>query len=178
MVKLYVPSTKSKFAKLKAGEEVLVSGIIYTARDQTHKRLVKIINNNEQLPFDLRGQIIYYCGPTETPKGKIIGSCGPTTSTRMDYLTQPLLKKGLLGMIGKGRRIKKIRNLIKATGAVYFLAPSGCGALLAKRVLAREVIAFKDLGPEGLYRLTIRDFPLIVGIDSYGRSILADLDLE
>ena len=178
MKKLYTPFTKSKFSKLKAGEEVLLSGVIYTARDQTHKKLLKIINNNGKLPFDLRGQVIYYCGPTETPKGKVIGSCGPTTSSRMDYLTEPLLRKGLLGMIGKGRRTRIIRNLIKANGAIYFLAPSGCGALLAERVLAKEAIAFRDLGPEALCRLIIKDFPLIVGIDSYGKGILTDLDLE
>ncbi|MBU1112965.1 MAG: FumA C-terminus/TtdB family hydratase beta subunit [Candidatus Omnitrophica bacterium] len=165
---------------LKSGQEILFSGVIYTARDQAHKRLVDIINNAGAqnfvpLPFDLKGQFIYYCGPTATPKNKVIGSCGPTTSSRMDEFVEPLLKKGLLGMIGKGRRSKKVRNLIKKYKAVYLLAPAGCGALLAKKVLSKKLVAFKDLGPEAIYRLEVKDFPVIVGIDSLGKDTYEDL---
>jgi len=157
--------------KLKVGQEILFSGVIYTARDQAHRRLLELIKKGKKLPLDLKGQIIYYCGPAATPKGKPIGSCGPTTSSRMDPFIEPLLKKGLLAMIGKGRRSKEVKRLIKKYKAVYFLAPAGCGALLAGKVKAKKIVAFKDLGPEAIYRLKVEDFPLIVGIDSRGRSI-------
>jgi fumarate hydratase subunit beta len=161
--------------KLKAGEQILFSGIIYTARDQAHKRLIGLIKAGHQLPLEIKGKVFYYCGPTLTPKGKIIGSCGPTTANRMDEFVEPLLKKGLLAMIGKGRRSKKARELIKKYKVVYFVAPAGCGALLAKKVIAKKIIAFKELGPEAIYRLEVKDFPLIVAIDSRGESIYEDL---
>jgi len=151
--------------QLKAGEEVLFSGYLYTARDQAHKKLVDLIKRKKKLPFDLTNQIVYYCGPTETPKGKIIGSCGPTTSARMDEFVEPLLKKGLLAMIGKGRRSKRVQELIREYGATYFIAPAGCGALLSKKVISKELIAFKELGPEAIYKLKVNNFPLIVAID-------------
>ena len=119
MKKIRTPITKKDIIRLKAGEEVLLSGAIYTARDQAHKKLVEAIKRGQRVPLALRNQIIYYCGPTATPKGKIIGSCGPTTSSRMDELTAPLLKKGLLVMIGKGRRSAAVRDLIKKYRAVY-----------------------------------------------------------
>ncbi|MFA5272023.1 MAG: FumA C-terminus/TtdB family hydratase beta subunit [Candidatus Omnitrophota bacterium] len=159
---------------LKAGEEILFSGYVYTARDQAHKKLVDLIKKNKKLPLDLTNQIVYYCGPTETPKGKVIGSAGPTTSSRMDEFVESLLKKGLLGMIGKGRRSEKVRELIKKYAATYFVAPAGCGALLSKKIISKELIAFKELGPEAIYKLKVRDFPLVVAIDSKGRSIYAD----
>lgn len=171
MKKLKLPWDKKDIERLKAGEEVLLSGVIYTARDQAHKRLVELINKNKKLPFQLQGEIIYYCGPTATPKGKIIGSCGPTTSSRMDNFLEPLLKKGLLGTIGKGRRGKKVNNLIRKYRAIYFLAPAGCGALLSKKVISQEIVAFKDLGTEAIRKLQVKDFPLIVGIDSQGRDV-------
>jgi len=160
--------------KLKSGQKILFSGLIYTARDQAHKRLVDLIKKGKKLPLDLKDRVIYYCGPTATPKGKVIGSCGPTTSSRMDTFVEPLLKKGLIGMIGKGRRSRKVRELIKRYKAVYFLAPAGCGALLAKKVLANKIVALKDLGPETIYQLQVKDFPLIVGIDSQGRSFYTE----
>jgi len=162
---------KFKIQNLKAGDELFYTGIIYTARDQAHKSLTEAIKKGEKLPFDLKDQIIYYCGPTKTPKGKIIGSCGPTTSSRMDEFTPLLLKGGLKGMIGKGNRSQEVINTIKKYKAIYFLTYSGCGALLSKFVEKAELIAFEDLGPEAIYRLEVKDFPLIVGIDSKGRSV-------
>ena len=165
---------KLKIENLKIGDRLSFSGIIYTARDQAHKRLVDAIFKRKKLPFDLRGAIIYYCGPTATPKGKVIGSCGPTTSSRMDKFTPALLKAGLKGMIGKGGRCEEVRRAIKKYKAVYFLTYAGCGALLSKYVKHATAVAYKDLGPEAIYRLEVRDFPLIVGIDSRGRNIYHD----
>jgi len=156
---------------LKVRDEVLFSGFIYTARDRAHKKLVDLINKNKKLPVDLKNKIIYYCGPTHTPKGKVIGSCGPTTSDRMDSFVEPLLKNGILAMIGKGRREKFVIDLIKRYKAIYFVAPSGCGALLSKKVISNRLICFKELGPEAIYELKVKDFPLIVGIDVFGNSI-------
>ncbi len=156
---------------LKAGDEVFLSGIIYTARDQAHRRLAGAIRQGRKLPFDLKGRIIYYCGPTKTPKGKIIGSCGPTTSSRMDEFTPVLLKAGLKGMIGKGRRCEEVIKAIKKYKGVYFLTYAGCGALLAGYVKSSRPIAYEDLGPEAVYELKVKDFPLIVAIDAKGRSI-------
>lgn len=156
---------------LKVGDRLLFSGIIYIARDQAHKRLAKAIKNGKKLPIDLKGAVIYYCGPTATPKGKIIGSCGPTTSSRMDEFTPALLKAGLRGMIGKGARSKEIVEAIRKYKAVYFLTYAGCAALLSKCVKSAKAVAYKDLGPEAIYRLEVKDFPLIVGIDARGRNI-------
>ena len=156
---------------LKVKDEVLFSGFIYTARDRAHKRLVDLINKDKKLPIDLKNKIIYYCGPTNTPKGKIIGSCGPTTASRMDPFVEPLLKKGILAMIGKGKRGEFLIDLIKKYKAIYFIAPSGCGALLSKRVISKKLICFKELGPEAIYELKVKDFPLIVGIDVFGNII-------
>lgn len=149
----------------------MLSGIIYTARDQAHKRLIEAIKKGKKLPFNLNGAIIYYCGPTATPKRKIIGACGPTTSSRMDEFTPALLRKGLSGMIGKGARSKEVINAIKKYKAAYFLTYAGCGALLSKYVKSVRTIAYKDLGPEAILKLEVTDFPLIVGIDARGRSI-------
>ena len=153
----------------------MFSGVIYTARDQAHKRLVELIKAGKKLPIDLKGAVIYYCGPTATPKGKVIGACGPTTASRMDEFIAPLLKVGVVAMIGKGRRSAAARAAIKKYKAVYFLAPAGCGALIARYVLKNELVAFADLGPEAIRRLTVKDLPLIVGIDSQGKSIYQDL---
>ncbi|MFZ5800572.1 MAG: FumA C-terminus/TtdB family hydratase beta subunit [Candidatus Omnitrophota bacterium] len=168
---MQLPLTEEKVRQLNAGDEVLLSGRIYTARDQAHKRLVELIKKNRPLPFDLRKQIIYYCGPTKTPKGKVIGACGPTTSGRMDEFTPALLRAGLKGMIGKGSRSKEVIVAIKKYKAIYFVTFAGCGALLTEKVLKAKPLAFKDLGPEAIYELEVKDFPLIVAIDSRGRSI-------
>lgn len=162
---------KRQIRALRVGDEIKLSGIIYTARDQAHKRLVGAINKGRKLPFDLRGAIIYYCGPTQTPRGKIIGSCGPTTSSRMDEFTPVLLKAGLSAIIGKGNRSKKVVKAIKKYKAVYFLTYAGCGALLSKCVLKATLVAYHDLGPEAIYKLEVKDFPLIVAIDSKGNNI-------
>jgi len=156
---------------LRAGEEILFSGYVYTARDQAHKKLVELIKRRKKLPLDLKNQIIYYCGPTETPFGKIIGSCGPTTSSRMDKFVELILKSGVAAMIGKGRRSKKVRELIKKYKCTYFIAPAGCGALLAKKVLSKKLVCFKELGPEAVYKLKVNAFPLIVAIDSRGSDL-------
>ena len=161
------PLTEKEINSLKVGDEVRLSGIIYTARDQAHKRMVEA----KRMPFELRGQVIYYCGPTKTPKGMIIGSCGPTTSARMDLFTPALLKAGLKGMIGKGVRSKEVVSAIKKYKAVYFLAYAGCGALIAEYVKKTTPVAYPDLGPEAIVKLEVKDFPLIVAIDKTGRSI-------
>jgi len=168
MKKISAPLKEKDILSLKAGDEVLLSGEIYTGRDQAHKRLVKDL---KKLPFEIKDAVIYYCGPTKAPKGKIIGSCGPTTSSRMDAFTPLLLKQGLNGMIGKGSRSNEVREAIKKHKAVYFLAPAGCGALISKFVNKVKPIAYPDLGPESIQKLTVKDFPLIVGIDAKGRSI-------
>lgn len=171
MKKISGPLDRKAVKKLKVGEVVLFSGIFYTARDQAHKILSELIGKEDKLPFDLRNQIIYYCGPAKTPSEKVIGSCGPTTSARMDLFTKPLLEKGIAAMVGKGRRGKNLKKLIKKHGAVYFLAPAGCGALLSKFILEKKLICFEHLGPEAIYCLKVKEFPLIVGIDWQGRSV-------
>jgi len=153
---------------LKAGNKFILNGTIYTARDQAHKRLAEAIKRGKKLPINLKGAVIYYCGPTATPKGKVIGSCGPTTSSRMDVFAPALLKAGLKGMIGKGGRSEEVRQAIRKYKAVYFLTYAGCGALLSKYVKSAKAVAYKDLGPEAICRLEVKDFPLIVGIDSQG----------
>ncbi|MFC1657847.1 FumA C-terminus/TtdB family hydratase beta subunit [Candidatus Omnitrophota bacterium] len=172
MKKISTPLEKKQIAKLKAGEEVFLSGVIYTARDQAHKKIYERISRKKSLPLALHGQVIYYCGPTPAAKGRIIGSCGPTTSSRMDKFTPALLKAGLAAMIGKGRRSKEVIQAIKKNRAVYFLTLAGCGALLSEYVTAMKPVAYKDLGPEAIYCLAVKDFPLVVAVDSKGRSII------
>lgn len=169
--KITAPLTEKDIKTLKAGDEVEISGVIYTARDQAHKKLIELIGKEKKLPLYLKDQVVYYCGPTKARPGKVIGSCGPTTSARMDKLTEPLLKAGLAAMIGKGRRSEAVRQLIKKHKAVYLLAVGGAGAYLARRVLSAKLVCFKELGPEAVYKLRVKDFPLIVGIDSRGTDI-------
>ncbi len=173
MKNINLPLTESVIKNLHVGDEVFLTGTIYTARDQAHKRLAQVIAEGKKLPVDLKGQVIYYCGPTKTPKGKIIGSAGPTTSSRMDIFTPGLLKIGLKGMIGKGQRSRDVIKAIRKNKAVYFLAYAGCGALLAKYVKNAKPAAYKDLGPEAIYKLEIVNFPVIVGADSRGNDIFA-----
>ena len=168
MKKIKAPVKKEEIINLRAGDKVLLSGFIYTARDQAHKRLVESIKKSKKLPINIKGAFLYYCGPTKKPKGKVIGSCGPTTSSRMDGFTPQLLNKGLAAMIGKGRRSVQVAKAIKTHKAVYFLTYSGCGALLSKYVKKMKPIAYKNLGPEAIYELEVKDFPLIVEIDSQG----------
>jgi len=171
MKKITTPLTKELRTKLKAGQEVLLSGTTDTARDEAHKKLTELIRRKKKLPFNLKDAVIYYSGPTPRQQNGLFGSCGPTTSSRMDEFTPVLLGKGLGSMIGKGRRSNRVRDLIKREKAVYFLAIGGAGAYLAKRIKSSGVLAFKALGPEAIYKLEVKDFPLIVGIDSSGRSV-------
>lgn len=171
MKKIKLPLTLEEVMSLRINDRVLISGEVYTARDQAHKRLVETISTGRKLPIDLKGQIIYYCGPAPRPRGKVIGSCGPTTSSRMDEFTPTLLKAGLKGMIGKGSRAKEVITAIKKYRGIYFLTYAGCGALLSKYVKKAKPVAYKDLGPEAIYRLEVKDFPLIVGVDARGRSV-------
>ena len=157
--------------KLKAGDRVYLSGMVYTARDAAHKKIVELIKNGENLPFELDGACVYYAGPTPTPEGLPIGSCGPTTSGRMDSFTPLLLDKGLKAIIGKGERNDEVCEAIIRNEAVYFCAIGGAGALAAISVISCEVIAFEELGCESVKRLEIYNFPLIVAIDSHGENL-------
>ncbi len=157
--------------KLKAGDRVLLSGTVYTARDAAHKRIKSMLDNGESLPFDLKNACIYYAGPTPTPDGLAIGSCGPTTSSRMDKFAPKFLDIGLKCMIGKGPRTNEVIDAIIRNKAIYFCATGGAGALASKHITSCEVIAFDDLGCESVKKLEFDKFPLIVGIDSFGNSI-------
>ena len=165
------PLTEEAVKNLKAGDRVLITGILYTARDAAHKRLSGMIQRGEQLPFDLKDQIIYYVGPSPAKPGRVIGSAGPTTSGRMDIYTPKLLELGLRGMIGKGQRNQAVLDSIKRTCSVYFAALGGAGALLARTIKKSEVIAFADLGTEAIHKLTVVDFPAVVVIDREGRDL-------
>ncbi|MBR2743248.1 MAG: Fe-S-containing hydro-lyase [Clostridia bacterium] len=156
---------------LSAGDSVSLTGTIYTARDAAHKRLTAMLDEGQALPFDLRGAVIYYAGPTPERPGQIIGSLGPTTSGRMDPYSERFLSLGLSGMIGKGDRREDVCAAIEKYGAVYFIATGGAGALLSKCVRSCEVIAFDDLGCESVKRLYVEDFPAIVAIDAHGGNI-------
>lgn len=162
----------NKTAKtLKAGDYVYITGTIYTARDAAHKRMDETLNRNERLPIDVNGNIIYYMGPSPAREGRPIGSAGPTTATRMDKYAPRLLDMGLIGMIGKGKRQKPVVDAIIRNGAVYFAAVGGAGALLAQRIIKSEVVAYDDLGTEAIRKLEVKDFPVIVVIDSDGNNL-------
>uniref|UniRef100_A0A7C4UB91 Fe-S-containing hydro-lyase n=1 Tax=candidate division WOR-3 bacterium TaxID=2052148 RepID=A0A7C4UB91_UNCW3 len=168
MIKIKSPLDEGTIKVLKAGDFVLLSGIIYTGRDAAHKRFIEIINKGEKLSFDIKNSVIYYVGPTPPKPGYVIGSCGPTTSYRMDKYTPKLLEIGLKGMIGKGERNKDVIDAIVKYRGVYFTAIGGAGAFISKCVKKADVIAFEDLGPEAVMRLEVEDFPLIVTIDANG----------
>lgn len=156
---------------LSAGDQVLLSGTVYTARDAAHGRLFALLDRGEALPFEIKDAVIYYAGPTpQKPDGQI-GAFGPTTSARMDRFSPRLLRLGLAGMIGKGNRSQEVIEAIRETGAVYFCAGGGFGALISRSIVSMEEIAFPELGCESIKRLEVRDFPLIVGVDARGRSI-------
>ena len=174
MKSIKAPLDEKTITSLKAGDEVLLTGTILAARDQAHLRLCKLLDEGKELPANLKGQVVYYCGPT--PSGnRVIGSCGPTTSGRMDAFTPQLLEIGMKGMIGKGKRSSGVVGAIKREKAVYFIAPAGAGAYLSERVVASEVIAFEEFGAEAIYRLEVKDFPLIVAIDCEGSDIYAKI---
>jgi len=170
-IKLSTPITKQKAAALKVGDEVLLSGIIFTARDAAHKKLHDILDAGKKLPINLVDAVVYYAGPAPAPARRPIGSCGPTTSSRMDPFTPKLIKLGLRAMIGKGDRSDEVRKEIVKYGCVYFIATGGLGALLAMKVKSCRPILFKELGTEAIHKLEVKDFPLIVGIDTKGRDI-------
>jgi len=153
------------------GDEVLVQGMVYAARDAAHRLMVESLMHKDNLPFDISGQIIYYTGPCPAAPGRIIGSAGPTTSGRMDVYTPALLGKGLKAMIGKGGRSPEVIQAMQEHGAVYLATVGGAGAYLAKRIKSVTAIAYPELGPEALLRLEVRDFPCIVAIDSRGNNI-------
>jgi len=166
---LTAPLTEADVLSLRAGEHVLLSGTVYTARDAAHLRMLALIDEGQPLPIDLSGQVIYYAGPTPMPPGKPVGSIGPTTSTRMDSSTPTLLAHGLRGMIGKGGRSAAVIEAMKQHKAVYFAAIGGAAALMAQCVTSLEVVCWDDLGPESVKRLTLQELPLIVAIDAEGR---------
>jgi fumarate hydratase subunit beta len=162
------PLDEGTIKKLKAGDQVFISGVIYTARDAAHKRLVEALDKGEKLPFDLTNQTVYYMGPSPAKPGQVIGSAGPTTSGRMDSYAPRLMAAGLKGMIGKGNRSQAVKDAIKKYKAVYFAAIGGAGALISKSIKRAEVIAYEDLGAEAIRRLEVENFPVTVINDIYG----------
>lgn len=173
-IKLNTNELKEKAPQLKAGDQVLLSGTVYTARDAAHKRIFQLLDEEKPLPFPLEGAAIYYAGPTPTPPGMAIGSCGPTTSVRMDPFSPRLLDLGLAAMIGKGNRSPQVVEAIQRNGAVYLCAIGGAGALAAQSVQSLEVIAFEDLGCESVKKLELQNFPLVVAIDSKGNRLFSE----
>jgi fumarate hydratase subunit beta len=165
------PIKKEDARKLQSGDYVYLTGTIYTARDAAHKRMIETLDRKEPLPFDIEGNTIYYMGPSPAREGRPIGSAGPTTSSRMDKYTPMLLDLGMGCMIGKGKRSKEVMEAIIRNESVYFAAVGGAGALLSKCILSSEVIAYEDLGTEAIRRLTVKDFPVIVVIDSKGNNL-------
>ena len=165
---LTTPCTAQDLAPLRAGDTVLLSGVVYTARDQAHKQMIEALDRGEPLPFDLEGSAIYYVGPTPERPGEVIGSAGPTTSGRMDAMSPRLLDLGQLIMIGQGKRDQSVKDAVVRKGAVYLAALGGAGALMAASVKELEVICWEDLGCEAVRRLTVRDMPLTVILDAHG----------
>ena len=170
-IRLQLPLTREALAPLRAGDEVLISGALYTARDAAHKRLVHCLQDGQPLPFDVRGQLIDYVGPAPASPGHAVGAAGPTTSYRMDAYTPALLDAGLLGMMGKGKRGPEVVEAMKKRGAVYFGAVGGAAALISRRIERAEVVAYDDLGAEAIHRFWVRDFPALVLIDSLGNNL-------
>ena len=168
MITISAPLTENVISQLHSGDRVLISGVLFGARDVVHSKLAELIRNGGELPFDIKGQIIYYVGPTPARSGEVIGSAGPTTSYRMDTYTPALLSAGLKGMLGKGPRSKEVVETIAKYKAVYFGAIGGIGALLGQRIIKAEVVAYEELGPEALWKFEVKDFPSIVINDVHG----------
>lgn len=168
---IQLPLNKEVIKTLRAGEHVLLSGIVYTARDAAHKRIVETIEKDEKLPFELKNTTIYYTGPAPAPPGRPIGSAGPTTSYRMDPYTPVILKAGVLGLIGKGERGVEVALALCKYKAVYFAAVGGAGALLSERIISCEVVAYDDLGTEAIHKLRFEKFPVIVAQDIFGGNV-------
>ena len=173
-IKLNIPVSDQDIEKLHAGQKVILNGHIYTARDAAHKKMVELLDKGENLPFDPKGQIIYFVGPSPAKPGQVIGSAGPTTSGRMNKYSPAMLKAGLKGMIGKGEMGKEVVDSLKRYKGVYFVATGGAGALMAKGITDSEVVAYEELGPEAVRRLKVIDFPIIVAQDSHGGNIFAE----
>ncbi len=175
---LNVPFTKEEALSLKAGDMVYLTGTVYTARDAAHKRMAETLDAGGELPVSLQGNVIYYMGPSPAREGRPIGSAGPTTASRMDKYTPRLLDLGLAGMIGKGKRSREVSDAIVRNGSVYFAAIGGAGALLSKAITDSEVIAYDDLGTEAIRKLTVKDFPVTVVIDSRGENLYETATLQ
>ena len=171
MIKITTPLSNEILSSLKIGEEVYITGTVYAARDAAHKKIIEALEKGKVLPIDINNQIIYYVGPCPSKPGQVIGPAGPTTSGRMDMYTPKLLELGLRGMIGKGIRSKAVIASIISNKAVYFGATGGAGALISRCIVSQEIIAYPELGPEALRKLTVEDFPAIVVIDSQGRNL-------
>lgn len=169
--RIELPITREMARTIKSGEQILLSGVIYTARDAAHKRLCELVEKGEPLPFDIKDATIYYVGPTPARPGQVIGSAGPTTSYRMDAYSPTLIREGETGMIGKGKRSSEVIEAMKQYGAVYFAAIGGAGALLSSCIKSAEVIAYEDLGAEALRRLVVEDLPVVAVIDSDGNNL-------
>jgi fumarate hydratase subunit beta len=169
--KITTPLSDRDVSLLRSGDRLLLSGVVYTARDAAHRRLVEALQRGDPLPFELPGQVIYYTGPTPARPGRPIGSAGPTTSYRMDPYTLPLLAQGLKGTIGKGARSPQVREALIKYRAIYLAATGGAGALLSQRIVESEIIAYEDLGPEAIRKLLVRDFPVVVANDIYGNDL-------
>jgi fumarate hydratase subunit beta len=170
-ISIKTPLTREQARQLKSGDSVLLTGVIYTARDAAHKRLCELVAQGKELPMEIKDAIIYFVGPTPAKPGQAIGSAGPTTSYRMDAYSPTLIAHGQTGMIGKGKRGPEVVAAMKEHGAVYFGAIGGCGALLSKCIKKAEIVAYEDLGAEAIRRLEVEDFPAIVIIDSEGNNL-------
>ena len=169
--KVKLPLTEESIRSLRAGDNVLLTGVMYVARDSAHKRMAESLDRGEPLPFDIKGQTIYYMGPTPAKPGQVIGSAGPTTSGRMDAFSPRLIAAGLRGMIGKGMRAPAVKEAIKKYGAVYMAAIGGTGALISKSIRKSEVVAYKELGAEAILRIEVEDFPATVINDIHGADL-------
>ncbi|MGC5326072.1 Fe-S-containing hydro-lyase [Brevibacillus sp. SYSU BS000544] len=169
--KLMTPLTWEQVKDLKAGDQVAITGVIYTARDAAHKLMVEALKEGKELPVDFTNQVVYYAGPTPAKPGKVIGSCGPTTSGRMDAYSPTMMEQGLRGMIGKGPRSKDVIEAMKKHGVVYFAAIGGAAALIADSVKKADVVAYSELGPEAIRRLEVEGYPCIVAIDCEGNNL-------
>jgi fumarate hydratase subunit beta len=169
--KVQLPLTEEAIRDLHSGDNVLLNGVIYVARDAAHKRLVETMDSGQPLPFDIKGQTVYYMGPSPAKPGQVIGAAGPTTSGRMDSFSPRLMEAGLKGMIGKGNRSKAVKDAIKRCHAVYFAAIGGAGALIARGIKKSEVVAYEELGAEAIRKLVVEDFPVTVINDIYGNDL-------
>jgi fumarate hydratase subunit beta len=172
--KISLPLTEKTIENLKAGDNLLLSGVLYVARDAAHRRLIETLDRGETLPFEIKGQTLYYMGPSPAPPGRVIGAAGPTTATRMDAYTPRLLAAGLKGMIGKGVRSQAVKDALKKHKAVYLAAIGGAGALISKTIIKAEPVAYPELGPEAVLRLEVKDFPVTVINDIYGGDLYVE----